>query len=740
MPSQGKSIVAAPYATVFVSSACIMVIELVAGRLVSRYLGQSLYTWTSIIGVMLAGIAAGNYIGGRIADRKWSRGTLGVQLILAAAGCLSIFLANHAFGDLLADISSWPLRIVLHVSFTFFIPSALLGTISPVISRRALNVDDRAGRVAGNIYAWSIAGSILGAFFTGLYLLMHTGATYTAGSAAAMLAALGAVYLAGSFFERGQETATAPRSTAEPGAPEPGGSIWGIITAVFLANMCVMAMEMTAGRILSRYYGQSLYTWTTVIGIVLAGMSLGSYIGGLFAQRYKSRASVGAFLVAASITCIAIPLSAGRTYYWLSSYTLSLPVQVLAFSACIFLLPSILIAAASPVLLREALERNPNAGRTVGIIFAWGSLGSIAGTFLTGFYLIAAIGIVWTLFLVSIILSLVGVIYARHRYLAYAWAVASGLAMAGLLVPATPFILRSGFGWGDSAESRTIYSAESQYSCINIIADTVNGKTREMVLDRLIHSKIDLLNPSELKYEYEWVYAGVMNKVYPPPAPLTALVIGGGGYTYPRYLELTRPGSAVHVAEIDAAVTEAAMKAFGLPRDTSINIHHMDARNYISDLTLAKLRGREIPRFDLIFGDSVNDYSVPYHLTTKEFNDQLYGLLKDDGLYLLNIIDMYNPGKFLAAVVNTCRQTFPHVYVFSRYELGNQRDTFIIVNSKRPLDLGDITAGIAQEHKFTGSLINDQDISRLIQTNGNLILTDDFAPVENLLAPVVRKK
>src|ERR671932_2408354 len=76
------------YLVVFVASCCTLILELVAGRILAPYIGVSLYTWTSIIGVVLAGISLGNYLGGRVADRWPRRQTLGV--LLAAGGITSL--------------------------------------------------------------------------------------------------------------------------------------------------------------------------------------------------------------------------------------------------------------------------------------------------------------------------------------------------------------------------------------------------------------------------------------------------------------------------------------------------------------------------------------------------------------------------------------------------------------------------------------------------------------------------
>ena len=97
---------------VFVSSTCIMVLELVAGRIIAPYVGVSLYTWTSVIGVVLAGMSLGNYLGGGLADRWASPRLLGILVFCWAAcsavGILLIEQAGRSACRILADRGADP--------------------------------------------------------------------------------------------------------------------------------------------------------------------------------------------------------------------------------------------------------------------------------------------------------------------------------------------------------------------------------------------------------------------------------------------------------------------------------------------------------------------------------------------------------------------------------------------------------------------------------------------------------
>ena len=728
--------------TVFVSSACIMVIELAAGRLISRHLGQSLYTWTTIIGVVLAGISLGNYLGGRLADRSCGRRTLAAQFFAAALGCLSVLAVNTWAGEwqALAGLA-WPARIFLHIMLVFIVPSMLLGTISPVIARQALSYGGAEGRTIGGVYAWAIAGSIVGTFLTGYGLLMWMGVTSLVMTASGVLAVLGMVYAVGSLLGADGVTVLARESRRTVGPFHMEWREWiGPIATVFAANVCVMAMEIAAGRLMSRNFGQSLFTWTTVIGGVLAGLSLGSYAGGWLADRFDQGRTLSRLFVLSSAACLLAPFVNGLFAAQESLWQYAWPVQIALRAAGVFLLPSFLLGAIVPVVVKTALGQGEAAGRTVGVMYAWGSAGSIVGTFLAGYYLIAAAGTLATFALVAMACAALGLLYARRSVLACAWGALCAIAFIGALVPLPGArILATGLALYEPLSASTIYRDESQYSFIAVWAAPEKPSDRTLILDRLIHSKVDVDNPSNLEYEYEWIYAAVLDKFFPADRPLSAMVIGGGGYAFPHYLEVTRPGSSIDVPEIDSAVTEAAHAAFGLPRNTTVKTFNMDARNHIDDLVRQQRAQPSAPTFDCIFGDSINDYSVPYHLTTHEFNDRLHALLGDDGLYLFNFIDLFDTGRFLGAVVNTCRLTFPYLYVFTSFSNPHIRDTFVVVASKRPLDLTDVPATIRERHPYKGDLLTPGQMDELRQKSCGMILTDDFSPVDNLLAPVVTK-
>jgi len=134
----------------FISSACTLIIELIAGRIMAPYIGVSLYTWTTIIGVVLAGMSGGNFFGGSVADRFASRRTLGLIFVAGSVATLSIQVVTHAIEGVTFGLSFLP-RIVVSIALIFFVPSFVLGMVSPFVVKLALADLQRSGHTVGTI-------------------------------------------------------------------------------------------------------------------------------------------------------------------------------------------------------------------------------------------------------------------------------------------------------------------------------------------------------------------------------------------------------------------------------------------------------------------------------------------------------------------------------------------------------------------------------------------------------------
>lgn len=513
-------------------------------------------------------------------------------------------------------------------------------------------------------------------------------------------------------------------STPAPSEPHDYSWLWRPNLIVFISSACVMVLELVAGRIIAPYVGVSLYTWTSVIGIVLAGMSVGNFIGGWLADRWASPRLLGVMFALAGVSALGI-LAADTMERLLSIDRLTegelhIIVPIVLLTVVLFFLPSVILGTISPIVVKLSVQDLSRTGRTVGVIYASGSIGSIVGTFATGFWLISWFGthaIVWG---VSVTLFVLGLVFLLGRR--WPWTLVAVALIAGISVWAYSR------GWLNGPCDR-----ETNYFCIKVQEEEKGGQlVRTLILDRLVHSYSSLDDPTHLVYGYERAYAEATAYLAErADHPLRALFIGGGGYTFPRYMETVYPNSEIDVIEIDPGVTETAYQTLGLSPDTRVVTYNEDARMF-----LERAPGR---RYDLVMGDAFNDFSVPYHLTTLEFNERVHDWLSDEGMYVVNIIDG-GRGHFLRAYVHTLRQTFRHVYVSPSTDdwRSTVRTTFVIIGTDAPLDrealelmdAGDGDTLLARE------LLDDDELDAVLAELPPVALTDRYAPVDQMLAAV----
>ena len=258
-----------------------------------------------------------------------------------------------------------------------------------------------------------------------------------------------------------------------------------------------------------------------------------------------------------------------------------------------------------------------------------------------------------------------------------------------------------------------------------------------MVLDNLIHSYVCLENPFHIEYEYERIYSDVLKWKFRKNQDFKSLTIGGGGYTFPRYMELFYPNAQIDVVEIDPEVTKIVYNHLGLSANTRIKTYNTDGRWFVMNCA---------EKYDLIFTDAYNDLSIPYHLTTKEFAMQLKSIMKPDALLMSNIIDNFQVGAFLPSYIRTLREVFGHnnVYLLSvSPDFENTRiSTFIVIAGNGKLDIKDFDAHVKsyQQKHATSVIVPDNLMEEFMTKRSSIIIRDDYAPVDNLIAPIFEER
>ncbi len=484
--------------------------------------------------------------------------------------------------------------------------------------------------------------------------------------------------------------------------------------AIFISSAVTLVLEITAGRLIAPYVGVSIYSWTSIIGVVLAGLSLGNWLGGEWADRGGADRGAGLVLVGAAMASLGVLAVLTIVAPIIMTSELSLLSGAFALAASLFFVPSVLLGVITPLLTTLALRRSEQLGRIVGSMHALAALGSIAGTFASGFWLIQYLGTRNILILCTVTLLLLSIPFLIRR--------SPGALVGGIaLVLLTGGISHARHGFLNPC------TKESQYYCIRVepASDEVPfGEARALVLDHLLHGISHSTEPGMLVSPFVHLTDElVLGYLGPEAVNARYFFAGGGAYTLPRAVKALTPEASVTVAEIDPAVTETAAEALYLDR-TGMRILHTDAR-----MALHRLAGEQ---FDVVVGDVVHDVAMPWHLLTREYSALVKSRLASDGLYVLTVIDGYPDPLLVKSIVKTLREQFRYVHVWlGDLPLVPVRETFILTATDRFDPPRTITALRGFERQWTR-------VTHQLESNGTAldmlpVLTDDFVPVERLV-------
>jgi spermidine synthase len=479
---------------------------------------------------------------------------------------------------------------------------------------------------------------------------------------------------------------------------------------VFFTSAAVLVLEILAGRLLAPYVGVSLETYTGIIGVVLAGISLGTWLGGRAADRIDPRRLLGPLLAwGGALALLAVP-----AITWVGELSLGTgPDAIVTLSLVGFFAPAAVLSAVAPTVVKLQLADLRVTGTVVGRLSALGTAGAIVGTFLTGFVLIAAFPSRPIVLGVGGLLVGAGVLLwlrlgSRRELSAITLAMAVAVTASGASV-----LLPGSCQW------------ESAYYCVRIQQDPGRPSGRTLVLDQLRHSYVDLADPAHLEFPYTRVFADVAATLAPNGEPLNALHVGGGGFSLPRYLREALPGSESVVFEIDPLLVQIAQTELALRPGPDIRIEVGDAR--------VALREEPAGEYDIVFGDAFGGLAVPWHLTTSEFLAEVRRVLRPGGIYALNLID-YPPLDFARSELATLRSTFANVaFVAAPSRRGDYAGgTFLMIVSDARIATEALRAGLSARGA-PQTVVDDPALIAAFIADA-VVLRDDFAPVDQLIS------
>lgn len=493
--------------------------------------------------------------------------------------------------------------------------------------------------------------------------------------------------------------------------------------AIFLGAAGALTLEIVAGRLLAPYVGMSLYSWTAIIAVVLAGLSIGHWLGGRLAgsgvdaRRGATRLAVALALAAVSslATLVLIRLLSGPILGGGSSIP-----TVVALTTLVFLPPSLFAGIVSPLIAKLAIDEAPGAtGQVLGRVYALGAVGSIVGTLATGYVFLSWIGSTGTVLAVA----------ATYAVLAAVFATLSRRSIAAV----ASVLLVGGAGLWLTGEKLQAFASpcdvESDYYCIRVVDFTpeTGRPSALLVLDHLGHGINDRDEPRLLYSPYLHLIDEIVRHRF-AETPISAFFIGGGAYTLPRaWLQDDRAAEIV-VAEIDPAVSRIARDRLWLADSPRLEVQHLDARVALQALPA-------LPRFDVVVGDAFHDISIPQHLVTDEFHREIAARLRPGGFYAINVIESRQGPDFLFSLVRTLRQRFAAVEAWldlDEYRSSRGRVTYLVLASDTPSHSDRVRSTYGIDRMWLR--LPEAELSGVAEA---LILTDDLAPVDRLLAHIL---
>lgn len=489
-----------------------------------------------------------------------------------------------------------------------------------------------------------------------------------------------------------------------------------IFLTSFLCGMSVMGVEMTATRLLAPYFGASQIVWTIVIGIIMISLSWGYFLGGKTADKFNNSDELFSTIWKAAIWITLIPLLGkylvSLIFMGLIAIIPSSLIIVGASLSCIiiFSFPLVKLGMVSPYLVKLALNQNENDGEIVGKIYALSTIGSLVGTFIPTFITIPTIGTQKTFLFFAVILHSLCFYYYLNRKINLKKIIVTGIFAFALLL--MPFESNLAFWKKVKAEY------ESNYNYL-IVSEDNNEITLSTNVGFGFQST---LKKDSLFTGYYYDYASMapfflkdVNKL----DKFKVLVLGHGTGTFTKLVKEIFPNSEIEGVEIDKKVHYIAKEYFGF-NEKLAKVHISDGRVFINT-------SKE--KYDIIFIDAYHDISIPYHLATKEFYNEVKNHLTEKGIIAMNICLNSRDDKSLSQYLqHTLKSCMNKVY---SYQTSDNNLILIAMNN--------YTLDVFEEN--TKNIVQNDPCKEIIdEIRGKIsevseqkyVLTDDLSNIELL--------
>lgn len=508
------------------------------------------------------------------------------------------------------------------------------------------------------------------------------------------------------------------RSTPPPesAAVESAGPLgWFLPLTVTLSGALVMVIEVMGSRVIGPFFGVSLFVWTALITVTLVSLAMGYAFGGILADRRPTPDVLYMLLFVAGVLALLVPVLRGPVLK--ACLALGLRSGALTAAAILFGPALFLLGCVSPYVVRLATRELERLGRTVGLLYALSTLGSFLGTLLTGFVLIAYLGVRGVFVLVGGSLIALAVVYwivFRNRWLAVLALLLP--VLVGSREPLVSRLLPSG------TRVTQIARQDGFYGLLQVVDYTYGANhTRELMIDGLVQGGIDVTSGLSV-YEYSYLMSFLPWGIRPDGR--SCLVVGLGAGVVPRWYQSR--GVRTDVVDINPGVVRLAREYFGFESGGELFLD--DARRFLA---------RPGRRYDYIVLDVFSGDTTPSHLLSLEALTLVRGRLEPGGILAVNVIGSLRTGSFItASIVRTLEAAFPVVDVYPGFDLerGDGFGNLALIAQNGPRrDFDSRRVESFPVHRMAAELVGRAlgGGFRLPAGTPAMILTDDYNPVDS---------
>lgn len=462
----------------------------------------------------------------------------------------------------------------------------------------------------------------------------------------------------------------------------------------FVTGFGLLSYELAGARVLAPYIGASTYVWSSVIGVIIAALSLGFFTGGWLADK-RSRVSDLAWLLLMAAAGVAVTLALSDAVLQAVSGLGDPRAQGLVASLLLFAPTSFLIGVTSPYLAKLRIKSLSTTGRSVAGLDAVNAIGGIAGTFATGFIFFGYVGARETMILIVVLL------------LFASWLLADGVQIKKRLVATAVIALGVALFWTPTTAAgvaATIDTASATYRVLDIGYEGVPVRVLTSGPGGY-QSGVYAGGRADLVFDYTRKIAEVVAAL---PARQSILVLGGGAFSLPQYFAERYPSASIDVVEVDPELEAIAKQYFGYQDVPNMHVINQDARAFLN---------QNQQRYDVVVVDVFSDTEPPFNTTTKEFSSVLKRAVQPGGVVIVNVIagDTSGCRQLLGGLHASYKSAFDVVAVFPLSDASlSSRQNIILAYSNQQLDL------------------------RVVPGRSNVSLpkaaafTDSYAPIERL--------